>query len=160
MLALKSFTNSSVKYALLDKVFSPFAAVLDYVAGLTQSHRAAVRSTFIKIFTYYFNGSFAEYGKEVFREHNAGVRSMAPIGRYLEYRVQEGWEPLCKFLEVEVPEVGFPDGNGIAAARAKIQRLCAEELRGILRRSWPWLGGIMVLLGFYLAGQRGGYAVD
>lgn len=89
---------------------------------------------YIKIFTYYFDGSFEEYGKGIFHEHNARVRSLAPKGKLLEYRISEGWEHLCKFLEVEVTKADFPNGNGAIAARAKIQRLCAEKLRGVWKR--------------------------
>lgn len=32
--------------------------------------------------------------------------------RLLEYHVSEGWEPLCKFLEVEEPEDPFPEAEG------------------------------------------------
>ena len=31
--------------------------------------------------------------------------------QFLEYDVKEGWGPLCRFLEVEVPEVEFPSKN-------------------------------------------------
>lgn len=32
----------------------------------------------------------------------------------LEFSVREGWEPLCKFLEVPVPDVPFPRVNSSA----------------------------------------------
>jgi hypothetical protein len=43
-----------------------------------------------------------------YREHNEHVRAIAPSDRFLEYKVQQGWGPLCEFLGKSVPEVDFP----------------------------------------------------
>jgi Sulfotransferase domain len=42
-----------------------------------------------------------------------------PADRLLVYSVTEGWEPLCKFLDVPVPPTPFPRKN----ERAQMQRL-------------------------------------
>jgi hypothetical protein len=47
----------------------------------------------------------------VFQQHNERVRRTVPAGRLLVYRVQEGWEPLCRFLGVDVPDEPFPHAN-------------------------------------------------
>jgi len=39
--------------------------------------------------------------------HNNKVKSLVPSDKLLIFRVQEGWEPLCSFLNCEVP-VGVP----------------------------------------------------
>ncbi|RDW91053.1 hypothetical protein BP5796_02218 [Coleophoma crateriformis] len=44
-------------------------------------------------------------------KHNALVRKVIPDGQLLEYNVQQGWGPLCEFLEVPVPDVPFPMVN-------------------------------------------------
>lgn len=43
--------------------------------------------------------------------HNANIREIVPAEKLLEFRVQEGWEPLCKFLNVEIPDEPFPREN-------------------------------------------------
>lgn len=43
--------------------------------------------------------------------HNDEVRQTIPEDRLLVYRVTQGWEPLCDFLAVPVPEVAFPHLN-------------------------------------------------
>lgn len=48
---------------------------------------------------------------EVFNRHLEQVRAAVPADRLLEYQVSEGWEPLCEFLEVPVPEKPFPRSN-------------------------------------------------
>ena len=44
-------------------------------------------------------------------ENNRMVRDLVPADRLLVFDVSEGWEPLCRFLEVDVPEGGFPHHN-------------------------------------------------
>jgi len=39
------------------------------------------------------------------------VRGLVPPERLLEWSVQDGWEPLCKFLDKPVPEGPFPHVN-------------------------------------------------
>jgi hypothetical protein len=52
-----------------------------------------------------------EHCLRVFEEHNARVRRTVPAERLLVYRVQEGWEPLCRFLGTGVPDEPFPRVN-------------------------------------------------
>ena len=49
--------------------------------------------------------------KDVFRAHYEEVRRVTPPERLLEYRMGDGWEPLCKFLGKEVPDEPFPHVN-------------------------------------------------
>jgi hypothetical protein len=49
--------------------------------------------------------------KEMYKMYYALVRSLAAEGRILEYRLGDGWEPLCKFLGKDVPDVPFPHVN-------------------------------------------------
>lgn len=46
-----------------------------------------------------------------FRRYEADVRAAVPAGELLVYEVGEGWEPLCSFLGVEVPDAPFPRTN-------------------------------------------------
>jgi len=41
-------------------------------------------------------------------KHRRWVRGLVPKDRLLEYNVRDGWEPLCRFLDVPVPEEPFP----------------------------------------------------
>lgn len=58
-------------------------------------------------------GDFDKYGKECATEHFQEMEeSLKEQDReYLEWSVEEGWEPLCKFLDRPVPGVPFPKGN-------------------------------------------------
>lgn len=65
----------------------------------------------------------------VFERHNAEVRRRIPSERLLEFDVRQGWEPLCAFLDVPVPDTPFPRTND----REEFQRH-AEKVRQMGRR--------------------------
>lgn len=74
-------------------------------------HFDSLSRMFENIFENYFYGNFEKWGKRVFKEHNERVRLLAPKERFLEFQVNEGWEPLCKFLGKDIPETEFPRVN-------------------------------------------------
>lgn len=46
-----------------------------------------------------------------FKSHNDAVRETIPASRLLVFEVKEGWQPLCDFLDVPVPDTEFPRTN-------------------------------------------------
>ena len=60
-----------------------------------------------------FDGRLGEedYAIEVFEKHNALVKATVPAERLLVFDVREGWQPLCDFLGVPVPDEAFPKTN-------------------------------------------------
>lgn len=79
-------------------------------------------------------------GKWVYREHCAMVRGLM-IGqeeRFLEWRAQDGWEPLCKFLEKDIPAGDFPRANDTNAFHEDVN----EKIR-------HWLVGALVNSGIF-----------
>ncbi|MFI5134742.1 MAG: sulfotransferase family protein [Chitinophagales bacterium] len=53
----------------------------------------------------------AEWMKKKFTEWNEEVKRTVPAEKLLVYEVKDGWEPLCKFLNVPIPDVPFPKSN-------------------------------------------------
>ncbi|XP_078489206.1 uncharacterized protein LOC100184759 [Ciona intestinalis] len=49
--------------------------------------------------------------KEVYDKHNENVLQFAPKDKLLVFRCQEGWSPLCKFLNKPIPDKPFPHKN-------------------------------------------------
>lgn len=47
----------------------------------------------------------------VYEDHVREVQATIPADRLLTYRTGSGWEPLCEFLGVPVPDVPYPTGN-------------------------------------------------
>ncbi len=68
-------------------------------------------------------GHFADRDQAIaaFEEHVAAVRAEVPADRLLVFNVREGWEPLCSFLGVPVPDEPFPRENERAAFRRRQQ---------------------------------------
>lgn len=63
-----------------------------------------------------FNGRAgdAEHAIAAFEAHNAQVTAAIASDRLLIYDVTTGWEPLCNFLELPVPNATFPHTNARA----------------------------------------------
>ncbi|WP_220500403.1 sulfotransferase family protein [Thermomonospora cellulosilytica] len=68
-----------------------------------------------------FGNDFADRDRavEVFTRRIADVRAHVPADRLLVYDVREGWEPLCAFLGVPVPDEPMPRENDRAAFQAR-----------------------------------------
>lgn len=67
-----------------------------------------------------FDGRFLdkEYAFEVFHRHHEDVKAKVPADRLLVFEVKQGWQPLCDFLGVPVPDEPFPHLNDTASFRA------------------------------------------
>lgn len=46
-----------------------------------------------------------------FEANNKAVQNLIPKEQLLVYQVKEGWQPLCEFLNVDVPTTEFPRTN-------------------------------------------------
>lgn len=66
-----------------------------------------------------FENRFADkdFAIEVFEKHNEDVKQSVPADKLLVYEIQQGWEPICEFLGVPVPEGEFPHLNDAESFR-------------------------------------------
>ena len=60
-----------------------------------------------------------DHAKSVFEAHIAEVQRTVSPERLLTYDVAEGWEPLCGFLNVSVPNTPFPRTNSTHEFQAR-----------------------------------------
>ena len=60
------------------------------------------------------NFSDRESTELVYNEHIESVKKTISADKLLIYRINEGWGPLCEFLNVEKPETPFPKVNDTA----------------------------------------------
>lgn len=88
------------------------------------------------IWTGLFEGRFEDRERaiEIFEARTADVVDTVPPDRLLVFDVAQGWEPLCAFLQVPVPDEPFPHVNDRAAIRRQF-----GAVRGITYGA-PWLG--------------------
>jgi hypothetical protein len=73
-----------------------------------------------------FDNRFADkaYALEVFHRHIEEVKQYVKPERLLVFDVKEGWEPLCRFLEVPVPkDKPFPRLNDTQEFQQNIKRV-------------------------------------
>jgi len=59
---------------------------------------------------------------DYYRRHDAEVRATVPMERLLIYPVGSGWEPLCDWLGVPIPDTPYPSEN----SRAEFVKRVAE----------------------------------
>ena len=59
------------------------------------------------------------YAIKVYRAHTSQVIDTIPNERLLVFQVSDGWEPLCEFLDRDVPNENFPNTNSTAKFRNK-----------------------------------------
>ncbi len=91
-----------------------------------------------------FNGRFSDrtYAIQRFHEHTEAVKQHVPPEKLLIFQVKEGWEPLCAFLNVPIPDVPFPHVNDREMILWRFK---------MLRRTLTWLPvGLAALGGFIL----------
>ena len=63
--------------------------------------------------------------RKQYRRHNAFVRAIVREDNTLVFDVKQGWQPLCEFLSLDVPEEPFPHENKrgeIAQKEVALQR--------------------------------------
>ena len=59
-----------------------------------------------------FQGAKTDKEKmQKFNDWNQSVIDYVPKDRLLIYKASEGWEPICKFLNVNIPDIPFPYKN-------------------------------------------------
>ncbi|KAH8172995.1 hypothetical protein LIA77_07250 [Sarocladium implicatum] len=88
-----------------------------------------------------------ELAREKYDDFFADVRALVPTERRLEYKLGDGWEPLCKFLGKPVPDVPFP--------RANERKVMADKQDKGLRIVYMGMGAVLVGIG-----AAGWYAVS
>jgi hypothetical protein len=62
---------------------------------------------------------------DAYERHVATVVATVPSDRLLAFDVKQGWQPLCDFLEVPVPDDPFPRANSRAETEALVATVLA-----------------------------------
>ncbi len=79
-----------------------------------------------------FSGAELRPGQlaEAISRYQEQVQRNIPEHRLLVWNVQEGWEPLCRFLDVDVPQAQFPRLNDSRCSSTDHRRLADRAQRG------------------------------
>ena len=103
-----------------------------------------------------WNGTFDDrfddrrHAIETFNRHNAEVRRRVPPERLLVYDVREGWAPLCRFFEVEIPDKPFPHLNDTRQMRRRLLGLVVASAAAPLLA----LAGLLTAAAFLIRRAR------
>jgi len=75
-----------------------------------------------------FNGQFENKAAaiKVFHNHFEKVKATIPPDKLLVYQVQDGWQPLCKFLNVPIPKTPFPNTHKRKVFNQKMDKLLVD----------------------------------
>jgi len=87
--------------------------------------------------------------KKAYNRHNTYFVKNAPKERTLFIDFEEGWEPLCKLLDLPVPDVPFPHKNKGATI---LNEACVEDqfYRKMMNETY-FVGAVIVSAGVYTA---------
>ena len=89
-------------------------------ANVTDPHTLMVRKLIVENT---FGGDLSDraHAIDIFNRHNQEVIDTIPADRLLVFEASQGWEPLCDFLEVPVPETDYPSSNSTADFQKRFQ---------------------------------------
>ena len=64
-----------------------------------------------------------ETAVQFFNEWVESVKADIPEDKLLVFEVKDGWQPLCEFLQLPVPDEPFPNANDTAEQQAKLRAM-------------------------------------
>ena len=114
------YPQAKVLHSVRDEenwITSVHKTILPAMTNRTQLEEGPDRSRLNMSFEIVVNQTFdgrlddREHAINVFRAHNDEVSRTIPAERLLVYDVHQGWEPLCEFLGVSIPDTPFPRKN-------------------------------------------------
>lgn len=97
-----------------------------------------------------------EKSRPAYRDHYALVRRVTPKERLLEYKLGDGWEPLCEFLGKSVPDVAFPHVNDSEALQELLTIIIKRGIYNAFMRAMRFaapLAGLGLIAWLYRRGS-------
>jgi len=74
---------------------------------------------------------------KVYERHNLKIRHQVPADRLLEFYPEQGWEPLCRFLDKQIPDIPYPHINAMKESMLAIR---AKQKYGVAY--WGFIAAI------------------
>ncbi|KAI1781524.1 hypothetical protein F4818DRAFT_399231 [Hypoxylon cercidicola] len=130
----------------IDGAFSPIQQVVIFLLWHVLGARAgyAIRKVHFGLFGAKTRAEIESNAREGYERYYKRIREMVPPERRLEYKIGDGWEPLCKFLGKDVPDVPFPHLNDRKAHESGNRARRHEVLLSSAKAAVPWLLGLAV----------------
>ncbi|PFH59214.1 hypothetical protein XA68_12645 [Ophiocordyceps unilateralis] len=129
---------------LFDLIWNPLSTIMSYVVdpllGITVG--ITVRKLLLGFFEARDVGEARRNASRIFERHHQQIRKMVPPQQLLEYRMGQGWEPICDFLGKPVPETPFPRSNDSEALAKLFWEGKKNSCYAAAKMCLPWLGVI------------------
>lgn len=109
------------RFRTLKDISSLFALVISWKLQQADVHYAFLRLVLTDLTGGYPNDRARL--REGFLKHYDEVRSLIPQDNLLEHRPQDGWGPLCNFLDRPIPKEPYPrvnEGDALFALHKKV----------------------------------------
>lgn len=98
---------------------------------------------------WFYRGDFQENSINVLMEHCERVRSLVPKDQLLEWDVEDGWEPLCKFLGKEIPDIPFPRTNDSISFFKSCEECYNAQVQKATRNMYVFFTLLLCMLTLY-----------
>ncbi|KAI1958218.1 hypothetical protein LOZ58_005333 [Ophidiomyces ophidiicola] len=144
----RSFVN-----ALQTAESSMVSVVLGCTARARGSHRD--HSTFQKLDDTIYDGEWEKDGPEGFEQYYQRAQSLVPSENLLKYHVNEGWEPLCTFLDKPIPPGPVPNITQSTRFREKLRTRKLEISRSGLKKFLDIATHIVIAMSLVTAATTG-----
>lgn len=93
-------------------------------------------------------------GIRMYEDHNALIKRLVPAGNLLEFNAKEGWEPLCRLLEKNLPRMPFPLVNDRHGYHRNFDFFQQHLMRQALANmAWTFGSLSFAMMGMYVAGK-------
>ncbi|MCJ1357942.1 MAG: hypothetical protein MMC33_007938 [Icmadophila ericetorum] len=90
--------------------------------------------------------------KQRYLEHYETIRRIVPEEKLLNFKLSDGWGPLCAFLGRDIPDMDFPWVNETKALQDTIKMVQKKMMMKAVKKTAPVLAAVAVLgVAYYLA---------
>ncbi|KAI1825228.1 hypothetical protein F4861DRAFT_502925 [Xylaria intraflava] len=131
----------------LDFAFPLLSRIFHFLAWHTRGIRAgyAARKVHLGFFGAKDRAEIEANARQAYERYFDRVRKTIPPERRLEYKIGDGWEPLCAFLGKEVPDVPFPRLNDRAAHNKGRTQARRKVLVDSAKKIASWAVGVVAI---------------
>jgi hypothetical protein len=115
-----------------DKWFDSTQATIFAPQAQSRADGDGVRERFFASFMGPLRGHLDDraFMTDHFRRHTEAVKAAIPPERLLVFEVGEGWDRLCKFLGVPVPDEPYPSENSRGEFQTRVKAQAEAAARG------------------------------
>lgn len=133
---------------------SPIVSLVKLINPMVRERLRSVHMVNALVWQRTFHDKFEDkaYAISVFNQHNEEVKQRVPAEKLLVFDVKEGWEPLCTFLGVAVPDKPFPHVNDRESFGGGTRNIARQQSRLLLVASGTVIAMILAFL--LLVGRR------